>query len=242
MPVTTLLLSLAILTVAGFTQGLTGFGFGLVSMALLPLLLPVKEAAVVVAVLNLATCVFTLWAVRRHLCWRRGRSLIVGSAAGVPFGVYLLAHLEPAPLLRAMGIVLVVFAAAELLSAPAARPKVPGWLGLPAGFLGGSIGGALNMGGPPVIAYVYAQAWSKEEIVATLQLVFGVSALLRVTLIGAGGLYTASMVPLLLLTLVPMALAILLGTSLLLRVPLVPLRRGVAVFLLVLGLKHTLFP
>jgi len=41
-PVMTLLLSLAILTVAGFTQGLTGFGFGLVSMALLPLLLPVK--------------------------------------------------------------------------------------------------------------------------------------------------------------------------------------------------------
>lgn len=98
------------------------------------------------------------------------------------------------------------------------------------------------MGGPPVIAYVYAQAWSKEEIVATLQLVFGVSALLRVTLIGAGGLYTASMVPLLLLTLVPMALAILLGTRLLLRVPLVPLRRGVALFLLVLGLKHTFFP
>ena len=159
-------------------------------MALLPLLLPVKEAAVVVAVLNLVTCVFTLWAVRRHLCWRRGRSLIVGSAAGVPFGVYLLAHLEPAPLLRAMGIVLVVFAAAELLSAPQSRARVPGWLGLPAGFLGGSIGGALNMGGPPVIAYVYAQAWSKEEIVATLQLVFGVSALLRVTLIGAGGLGT----------------------------------------------------
>jgi uncharacterized membrane protein YfcA len=50
------------------------------------------------------------------------------------------------------------------------------------------------------------------------------------------------MVPLLLLTLAPMALAIMLGTRLLLRVPLVPLRRGVAVFLLVLGLKHTLFP
>jgi uncharacterized membrane protein YfcA len=241
-PLTTLLLSLAILTVAGFTQGLTGFGFGLVSMALLPLLLPVKEAAVVVAVLNLVTCVFTLWAVRRHLCWRRGRSLIVGSAAGVPFGVYLLAHLEPAPLLRAMGIVLVGFAAAELLTDARSRPRVPGWLGLPAGFLGGSIGGALNMGGPPVIAYVYAQPWSKEEIVATLQLVFGVSALLRVALIGAGGLYTAPMVPLLLLTLAPMALAILLGTRLLLRVPLVPLRRGVAVFLLALGLKHALFP
>ena len=45
MPVTTLLLSLAILTVAGFTQGLTGFGFGLVSMALLPLLLPLHLVA-----------------------------------------------------------------------------------------------------------------------------------------------------------------------------------------------------
>lgn len=242
MPLTTLLLSLAILTVAGFAQGLTGFGFGLISMALLPLLLPVKEAAVVVAVLNFATCVFTLSAVRRHLCWHRGRSLIIGSAVGVPFGVYLLAYLEPAPLLRAMGIVLVAFAAVELRSDPHAPPRVPDWLGLPAGFVGGSIGGALNMGGPPVIAYAYAQPWSKEEIVATLQLVFGVSALLRVVLIGAGGLYTPPMVPLLLLTLVPMAGAIFVGTRLLLRVPLAPLRRGVAVFLLALGLKHALIP
>lgn len=150
LPVADLLLPLGILTLAGFTQGLTGFGFGLVSMALLPLLLPVREAAAVVAALNLVTCAVTLWGVRDHLCWRRGRSLTLGSAAGVPFGVYLLAALDPAPLLRLLGGLLVVFAVAELTSGRRTPAPLPGWLGWPAGFLGGSIGGAFNMGGPPV--------------------------------------------------------------------------------------------
>ncbi|MEY4089581.1 MAG: hypothetical protein RJB55_1852, partial [Verrucomicrobiota bacterium] len=39
-----IVLLVAIVTVAAFAQGLTGFGFGLVAMALLPLFMDFKDA------------------------------------------------------------------------------------------------------------------------------------------------------------------------------------------------------
>jgi uncharacterized membrane protein YfcA len=235
---THLLLAVAALTLSGFTQGLTGFGFGLVSMALLPLVLPFKDALVVVAVLNVAACATTFAATFRHFCWRRGLGLALGSVVGVPVGFHALVHLESQTLLHALGAVMVLFATTELLLARRYPLRFPGWAGWPVGVISGALGGAFNIGGPPVIAYVYSQPWTKEQIVAVLQVVFGLSALMRLGLVAHSGLLHNDLLQLALLALMPMLLGILIGGRLLRLVPREQLKSGVFLFLLAIGAKY----
>lgn len=239
-PVLSASLPICILAIAGFTQGLTGFGFGLVSMALLPLVLPFKGALVVVAVLNVPVCALTLFSTRRHFSWRRGTGLTLGSCLGVPIGFYALVQLDAQLLLRALGAVLCLFALNELLLARRFPLRFPAWTGFPVGLVSGGLGGAFNVGGPPAIAYVYAQPWTKEEIVAVLQLVFGTSALLRLALVGQSGLLHGDLLRLTLFALLPLLAGIAIGGRLLHRVPLAPLKSAVFLFLLAMGAKYLL--
>ncbi len=233
-------LPICILAFAGFTQGLTGFGFGLVSMALLPLALPFKDALVVVASLNVAACATTFFATRQHFSWQRGAAVTIGSCIGVPIGFYALVHLDSQLLLHALGAVMCLFAVSELLLARHYRIQFPKWAGFPVGLVSGGLGGAFNVGGPPVIAYAYSQPWAKEEIVATLQLVFGTSAILRLALVGQSGLLHADLLHLVLLALLPMLVAIAIGSRLLQLVPREPLKYVVFVFLFAMGVKYLL--
>jgi uncharacterized membrane protein YfcA len=231
-------LPICILAFAGFIQGLTGFGFGLVSMALLPLALSFKEALVVVAVLNVAACATTLLSTRRHFSWRRGTDLAIGSCVGVPIGFYALVHLDSQLLLHALGAVMCLFAVSELFLARRFRVQFPAWAGFPVGVVSGGLGGAFNIGGPPVIAYAYSQPWAKEEIVATLQLVFGTSAILRLVLVDQSGLLSQTLLQIALVALAPMLISIAAGSRLLQRVPREQLKNAVFLFLLVMGTKY----
>lgn len=239
---TTLLIAVAILTLAAFTQGLTGFGFGLISMALLPLVLPVKDATVILAPLTVVTCATTLHAVRRHLRWRHAAALVAGATLGVPLGVFALVKLDAAVLLRTLGSLMVLFALVDLAGTGRLRIPLPAAAAFPVGLASGSLGGALNAGGPPVIAYTYAQPWTKEEIVATLQLVFGISAVLRFALLGQQGMFRAELWQIIACAIVPMFGGITAGSRQLARVRREPLRAAVSCFLLVIGLKYLLFP
>lgn len=238
----TLLVAVAVLTLAGFTQGLTGFGFGLVSMALLPFALPVKDATVILAPLNVITCATTLYAVRRHLRWRRSLPLVVGSCVGIPCGVFALVQLDAVVLLRTLGAVMVLFAVVDLAGSKRWRIALPAASAFPVGLVSGSLGGAFNAGGPPLIAYAYAQPWTKEEIIATLQVVFGVSAVLRLSLLGQQGMMRSELWQIAAWAVVPMFAGITAGNRLLARVPREPLRAGVSCVLLVIGARYLLAP
>ena len=130
----------AILALAGFAQGLTGFGFGLVSMALLPLFIDFKDAVPLVAVLNLLVCAATLLTARRHLDWRRVAPLAAASALGVPFGVWALVRWDARWLLAVLGAWMIAFAISELALARWWRPRFPEWSAWPVGFISGVLG------------------------------------------------------------------------------------------------------
>jgi uncharacterized membrane protein YfcA len=229
------------LSFAGFMQGLTGFGFGLAAVALLPLLVGLKDAQVVISLLNAAVCATIFLATWRHFRWRDGRGLVIGAGIGVPIGFWTLTCLPESLLLRALGLLLCVFSLGQLCRGRRGSIRIPSALGLPFGFFSGYLGGALNVGGPPAIAYAYSQPWSKEQAVSLLQVVFGVSALLRLTLFVSSNLIRPEHLRVSLLTLAPMLAATWCGKGLLERVPREKLKIGVFVFLLVMGVKYLFF-
>lgn len=231
------------LTLAGFIQGALGFGFGITAMALLPLVLPVQQASPLVVLFTLPLVMLTFIMHRRHFQWRDSWLLVVGTCIGIPIGVYLLTAFPGTTLLRLLGGVLFVFSLYELLGRYSTRCRFafPLWSAALVGFVSGITSGAFNAGGPPLVAYSYAQSWSKERIVALLQAVFLVGAILRMASMLQSGLFTPTVLLLGIWGALPVLIALLLGTALLRRIATENLRQVVFVFIGLIALKYLIW-
>ncbi len=185
----------AIFFVSAFLQGMAGFGFGMVSMAMLPFLITAREASIIVAPFAALNTIMLLWTLRRqvHLpaLWR----LLVGAAVGVPIGVHALTFLPDTVLRRTIGVVLLAYCLYQVWrrrAEPDRATAISVWWGMPLGLLAGAIGGAVNVGGPPVVVFLYLQPWKRDQVRATLCAFFMFVASLKVALLLKGGMLPTS--------------------------------------------------
>jgi uncharacterized membrane protein YfcA len=189
---------LAVLLVAGFTQGATGFGFGLLAMCVLPLLMDVTEAVPLVSVFGLVVCLFILWRYRRHADPRKFLPVLAGEVVGTPFGVLFLTTVDSRIVTGVLGVILVIYGTLSLIAErrrpvgmqASPKPALSRRWGPVAGLLGGLIGGAFNTGGPPVIVYALARRWSPSAFKANLQVVFVFNTIIQLCMFTASGLLT----------------------------------------------------
>ena len=201
------ILIVLIIFLAGFTQGLSGFGSILLALPLLSIFLDIKTVIPLVALQGLFSTVLLLVGLRKDLEWKKVLPLFVGSIPGVPIGVFFLKTVNTDSIQLAMGLILVSYACFSLSFRPVLwEIKTTG--ALAAGFLAGCLGGALGASGPPVIVYTSLQPWTKSTIKATLQGFYTASGLVVVLLHALNGLTT---IPVLWYCLISMP-ALILGT------------------------------
>lgn len=174
-----LLISIIVLA-AAFAQSLTGFGFALITMPLVTVVLGVRTAAPVVALAALTVYTVNLVRYRRAINVREVLRLGVASAAGIPVGIWVLANADEHVVMRILGVVLVAYAVYSLLQPTVRRKLSRGWV-YPAGFLAGCFGGAYNTPGPPVIVYGSMRQWPRDEFRAVLQALFFLNGVLVVS-------------------------------------------------------------
>lgn len=179
----TKLILVAIFLVAGFIQGLTGFGFGMVAMSLSPLLINIKQANVLVTILSLLISIFVTWSVRHAVDFRRILPIFFGAIIGVPIGIYLLKVLQPKIIKIILGIILITFSTYSIFRKEESIRHIRRRWAFPVGILSGILNGVINMGGPPVIIYTYYQEWDKDSIKATLIVYFAICSSYKVTLL-----------------------------------------------------------
>lgn len=165
------LLLFGIVFVAALLQTTSGFGFALLAMPLAALVIGVKPAAPLVALVG-----FTLYAVnliryRRGFDRRVALPLAVAMALGVPLGVWSLGNLDEQIVKSVLAVVLIAYA---LYGAwrPQTAPLRSSLWAYPAGFLAGVLGGAFNTPGPPVIVYGNLKQWPRDLFRSTLQALF----------------------------------------------------------------------
>ena len=161
----------AILFLSAFTQGLSGFGVALVSMALLPKLIGIQASIALVALVAFVVDLSVLLRYWRSLQFRQMLPLILASFVGVPLGIFLLRRLDESITLPILGIIIAGYALYALLGLKLPTLKARGWA-YGAGFLGGLLGGAYNTPGPPVIVYASCQAWEPDIFKGNLQAFF----------------------------------------------------------------------
>ena len=222
----------AIIAAASFVQGLAGFGIGLVALAFLPYLMTPATAVVLMTLLATVFCCLVFIPLRGDFRVEGVDALLVGTLAGMPLGVWILASVPASVLARLIGAVLIVIVALELAGLNPKRLPGRGW-GLLAGVFSGVIGGAVGTPGPPAVVYLTAQGWSSRSIKATLQAFLVVNQLIILAGYWWAGLLTAEVWQLGAYFALPAAAGLLVGMRLFDRVDHARFRR--IVFLVLLG-------
>jgi hypothetical protein len=178
-----------IVTAAGFLQGLTGFGFGLMALPLMSLFVPIKTIIPLIIILTLfinLTLTIQLWSAVRL---KTVGPLFMAAIPGIYIGVYLLTQISSDSLTIIVGMLTVGFALYQLLATP-----VPRELGLLAtictGLASGILSSSISTAGPPVIIYTTIQPWSKDKAKATLGSYFLIVGIATVAVHALNGIIT----------------------------------------------------
>lgn len=153
---------------AAALQSLSGFGFALIVMPFLTLILGLRTAAPLVALFAFTLNFINVARAPGYVRVRDLVLMVVASALGVPLGVYALTAVDERLISGLLGFVLVAYATYTLFD-PQVHVHLPAWAGYVAGFLGGCLGGAYNTSGPPVILYARLSGWPRHQFRTTLQ-------------------------------------------------------------------------
>ena len=172
-------LTLLVIFVAAVVQGASGFGFGLVAVALLSLLVQIEDAAVLNVLPALTINCLLAGRLFASISWKVVPVVALAAVVATPVGVMVLRHMDS----RHLNLILAALLLAAVLQAiiPHLR-RLRFHSPLLAAILGGVSGifaGALGAGGPALVAYVNSLGLSRHQQVATLQLLLGTMGTVR---------------------------------------------------------------
>ena len=163
--------------IAGIIRGYSGFGFAMVAVTSIALVLPPVQVVPLVLILEVLASLRLVPQVWRDIDWYSLRWLLAGSLFATPIGVYLLANIPEGPM--RISISLLVLIAAILLLYGWAWRRMPGRpLILTTGAACGLLNGAAAIGGPPVILfYLSSPAAVKVSRASIIAYFLGIDAM-----------------------------------------------------------------
>ena len=194
---TTQLIVIAIAVfVAAFAQIIVGFGFGLLSMPIMTLVVPVSRAVVVSTLLGMMTTAWQTWHLRGDADRPLVTRLSVAAFAGMPLGLWILNVVTDRALRLTLGIS--ILTATALLIAHIDLHHVGRGFDVVTGFVSGVLNTSLSTNGPPLAFNLQARQLPPHRFRATISSVFFLSNIVGLTLfildgrITRGGLNAAA--------------------------------------------------
>ncbi|MHB1529777.1 MAG: sulfite exporter TauE/SafE family protein [Acidiferrobacteraceae bacterium] len=225
---------------AFYVRATIGFGSGLISVAVLSLVFPIKQVVPLVLLLDLLGSVL-LGAYDFHeMQWPEISWLLPGSILGLMIGAVILAHTDAQSLTRYLGIFILAYVLYALLIHPERMPKISRPWALPLGIFGGLIGSLYGGGGPPLVAYLQMRHLQKRAFRATFQAIALVDSILRAMMYITLGLLNVTLGIAFLAFIPAVALGLYLGNHLHLRIRQEVFLRATLGLLAVVGIKYLL--
>lgn len=194
MPLEVRLALAAFILLAYTLEAITGFGSVVIALSLGALLLPIEQLLPILVPLNIAMTGYLSWRYRKLI----DRPLLLGSIlpgmlVGTLLGYCLLPWLDAQALKRGFGVLVLWFAARELLRrAPAKGQRVPTWIMRAITTAAGICHGLFASGGPLLVFALAGSPLDKSRLRATLVAVwFTLNSLLTLAFLLDGRLAPA---------------------------------------------------
>ena len=140
-----------------------GFGYAMISIPLLSLVLAPKTAVPLSLFMGLGISCYLVISSYKDINIKQILYLLIGSAIGVPFGVLILKNISPEILKIAINAIIITSAIILFFKKGKNILYVNTKLiTILVGFLSGFLGGSTGISGPPVILYGLNQKWDKN--------------------------------------------------------------------------------
>lgn len=169
-----LVLSIALLcALAGFLRGLAGFGFAVLAVPAVALMVGPRDAVVLNSLVGLVLSGYSFFVYRHSVEYHRLLQLIGFSILFVPIGAVFVYVAPEALILQLLGLVVVFLTLITMMSTERMREILSNrMVGFVLCGIGGLLTGAYTAGGPPIVAYLYNSDKSLLRAKANLQFFF----------------------------------------------------------------------
>jgi len=237
MATATIIIIICFSFIASFIQRVTGFGFGIFIMTVLPYLMPSYGEATalsgILATVGIAVTCAVLW---KYIEWKKLWPILLTFTVVSFFSVKLLTSVNDALLKKILGGILIAVSLYFFLAADKIkiRPTVPIQVGM--GTLSGLMGGLFAMQGPPAVIYFLSCTGKKENYTALAAIYFVVGNLLMTVFRAQNGFLTSEVGWAALMGTPAVLSGLWVGSKVYARMPVQTLRKVIYAFLAISGI------
>lgn len=183
-----LLYPTAVLALAYFVRGISGFGSGLIAVPLLALRFPLAEVVPFMLLTDFASSALIGGLHFQHVARDEIKRLLPASMLGIALGTGLLLALPTHMLLTVLAGFILAFALRSLLAKGEVFKPISTLWAWPAAITGGAVGAMFGTGGPPYVIYLSHRLQDKAQLRATFSGLFFFEGLMRITTFLLAGL------------------------------------------------------
>ncbi len=158
-------------------QSTSGFGFGIIFMAIMTFFLPYKHAAVLSITTSFFMQTYTIIKLHRHIKWHLVLYPAITSIIMSGIGLHIMIAIPERLTTLILGIFLWTLGIYLIVIAPRIKLHGTRVAGLITGAIGGFMDGVFAMGGPPMVAYYDANIDQPLDYEATIQTYFWIVGL-----------------------------------------------------------------
>lgn len=173
MEVTGLVWVAASIFVSAVAQSIAGFGFALLSVPLMTLVVDPRQAVVISTLVAVFSTTFQAVNDRNHTHWSTVRRLTISGYIGMPFGLAVFVVVSEGVLRLVLGVV--VFLATLVLYRGFSIHSDNRKFDWSLGFLSGVLSTSTSTNGPPLVFLMQARNMNPDVFRATLNTVFAIA-------------------------------------------------------------------
>jgi uncharacterized membrane protein YfcA len=212
-PMSVIIVAVGVLFVATLARSTFGFGDALIAMPLLTLLVGIRSATPIIALIGSSVTLLIVWRSHARIDLTAIKRLTLSGPLGIPVGIWPFTALPAGLVTTALGISLILFGGYALWRPSVAVVSDARWT-YPFGFIAGGLGGAYNMSGAPIVVYGTLRQWPPAEFRASIHGFYLPTGLLTLVGHGIGGLWAVTVWQIALMALPSAIVAVLLGERL----------------------------
>lgn len=203
---------------AGLSQGVCGFGLGILMMLSLPMYFPMSRAAGIAGCVSLMLTLMMVLRYRKHLNVKKMIVPLIVYAACSALAISFAPRVDQELLKRIFGVFLILLTLYHFLLSKCEAKKWSLPLCVAAWAFSGACSGLFSVGGPLMVIYFISNTDSKEEFLGTAELLFFINLILSTFLRIKNGVITAELLPIIALCAVGAACGLLIANKIVDRI------------------------